>query len=78
MMRPKDTLSRALSLALFGTCFIFAAPVLAATDRHGNVGYLTAAQCDAAVTSGTAKFYEPFTDHPPLQRTARLASSRAN
>lgn len=31
------------------------------TDAHGNVGYDTAAECDAAVNAGTAKFYKPFT-----------------
>ena len=31
------------------------------TDSHGNVGYDTAAECDAAVAAGTAKFYKPFT-----------------
>jgi hypothetical protein len=31
------------------------------TDPQGNVGYDTAAECDAAVTAGTAKFYKPFT-----------------
>ena len=67
-MTPCATINRTLSLALFGTTFIFATPLFAATDRHGNVGYSTAAECDAAVAAGTAKFYEPFTDHPPLQR----------
>jgi hypothetical protein len=38
------------------------------TDRHGNVGYDTAAECDAAVAAGTAKFYQPFTQQPPLKR----------
>lgn len=38
------------------------------TDNHGNVGYDTAAECDAAVAAGTAKFYEPFTHQPPLKR----------
>jgi len=33
------------------------------TDAHGNVGYDTAAECDAAVNAGTAKFYKPFTHH---------------
>ena len=67
-MRHRNSINQTLSLALFGTTFIVATPVLAATDRHGNVGYSTAAECDVAVTAGTAKFYEPFTDHPPLQR----------
>lgn len=38
------------------------------TDAHGNVGYDTAAECDAAVHNGTAKFYEPFTSKAPLLR----------
>jgi hypothetical protein len=38
------------------------------TDSHGNVGYDTAAECDAAVTAGSAKFYQSFTEHPPLNR----------
>lgn len=38
------------------------------TDAHGNVGYDTAAECDAAVNDGTAKFYEPFTSKAPLLR----------
>jgi hypothetical protein len=67
-MSQRTTTNLTLRLALFGTSLIFATPLLAATDRHGNVGYATAAECDAAVAAGTAKFYEPFTDHPPLQR----------
>lgn len=38
------------------------------TDAHGNVGYSTAAECDAAVHDGSAKFYQPFTQHKPLIR----------
>ncbi|MDO5691316.1 MAG: peptidoglycan-binding domain-containing protein [Pseudomonadota bacterium] len=37
-------------------------------DAHGNVGYDTAAECDAAVRSGQARFYRPFTEHEPLRR----------
>ena len=37
-------------------------------DRQGNVGYDTQAECDAAVLSGRARFYQPFTAHPPLKR----------
>lgn len=46
------------------------------TDREGNVGYDSAAECDAAVAAGTARFYEPFTSHPPLRRAGE-ASVRA-
>ena len=42
------------------------------SDRHGNVGYDTAAECDAAVADGTARFYEPFTSHPPLPRAGEV------
>ncbi len=77
-MSHHATFNQTLSLALFGTTFMFATPLLAATDRHGNVGYTTAAECDAAVGAGTAKFYEPFTDHPRCNSMMKRASSRAN
>lgn len=38
------------------------------TDAHGNTGYDTAAECDAAVQEGTAKFYQSFTHKKPLLR----------
>ena len=38
------------------------------TDQNGNVGYDSLGECEAAVASGSAKFYTPFTSHPPLQR----------
>lgn len=38
------------------------------TDAHGNEGYDTAAECDAAVHSGTANFYQVFTRKPALKR----------
>ncbi len=37
-------------------------------DAHGNVGYDSAAECDAAVAAGDVRFYRPFTEHPPLKR----------
>jgi hypothetical protein len=50
--------------------FTFSASSLAAItmDRHGNVGYDTLAECEAAVQSGTAKFYKSATSVPPLLR----------
>lgn len=42
------------------------------TDPQGNVGYDTAAECDAAVAAGTAKFYQPFTTKPPLKRDGEV------
>ncbi len=50
------------------------------TDAHGNVGYDSAAECDAAVQAGTARFYRPVTNRPPARqrgeasvRTIRLS-----
>lgn len=37
-------------------------------DSQGNVGYDTLEECDAAVTSGNAKFYTPFTSKRPARR----------
>jgi Putative peptidoglycan binding domain len=56
--------------ALTFTSTIFASASFAAvhTDSHGNVGYDTAVECDAAVTAGTAKFYQSTTSHPALNR----------
>lgn len=48
------------------------------TDQHGNVGYDTAAECDAAVTSGSAKFYQPFTNHEPLMRAGESSVKAAS
>lgn len=39
------------------------------SDMHGNVGYDTAAECDAAVNAGTAKFYKSYTHKPALLRS---------
>ncbi|GAA6141101.1 outer membrane beta-barrel protein [Hydrogenophaga sp. 5NK40-0174] len=41
-------------------------------DSHGNVGYDTAAECDAAVIDGSAKFYEPSTKMPPKRRKGEV------
>lgn len=38
------------------------------TDAHGNVGYDTAEECDAAVHAGTAKFYQSLTHKKPFIR----------
>ena len=50
------------------------------TDAHGNVGYDSAAECDAAVQTGNARFYRPVTDRKPARqkgeasvRTIRLS-----
>ncbi len=56
--------------AILGSSFFVMSTALAAKhgDGHGNEGYDTAAECDAAVSSGTAKFYKPHTTHEPLKR----------
>ena len=41
-------------------------------DPKGNEGYDTAAECDAAVKAGTAKFYKSFTFKPPLLRAGEV------
>ncbi|NJS36335.1 MAG: hypothetical protein HC765_07745, partial [Brachymonas sp.] len=66
MARPQ----RALSLLCLGVLALCSAAQAGITrDANGNMGYDSAAECDAAVQTGSAKFYQPFTDHPPLKRT---------
>ncbi len=61
------------TFALMGTC----AQAATSTDVHGNVGYDTAQECDAAVQAGKAKFYQSFTRKPALLRKgeARVAKT---
>jgi hypothetical protein len=56
--------------AVLGTSVFMMSAALAAKrgDAHGNEGYDTAAECDAAVSNGTAKFYQPHTTHEALKR----------
>ncbi len=56
--------------AVLGSSIFMMSAALAAKhgDGHGNEGYDSAAECDAAVASGTAKFYKPHTTHEPLKR----------
>ncbi len=56
--------------AILGSSFFMMSAALAAkhSDGFGNEGYDTAAECDAAVTAGTAKFYKPHTTHEALKR----------
>jgi hypothetical protein len=42
-------------------------------DRHGNQGFDTAAECDAAVNAGTVRFYQSFTHKPPLLRAGEAS-----
>lgn len=63
----KNSRSIAFALSITSLCAIQA---MAAShkDRHGNVGYDTLAECQAALSAGTAKFYQPHTTHEPLKR----------
>lgn len=57
------------ALAAMGASLVsFEARADMVTDAHGNVGYDTAAECDAAVQAGQAKFYESFTHKTALKR----------
>ena len=56
-----------LGLSLISWCALQATAAVH-TDPNGNVGYDTLAECVAAIESGSAKFYQPFTTHPPLKR----------
>ncbi|MCP1772334.1 opacity protein-like surface antigen [Neisseria perflava] len=62
------------ALAAMGASFVaFDAQAGSVTDSHGNVGYDTAAECDAAVQSGRAKFYQSFTHKPALKRAGEAS-----
>lgn len=52
-------------------------PVPIAVDRFGNVGYATKEDCDAAVAAGTAVFFSPHTQNPPLLRPGEVEVSVA-
>lgn len=56
-----------LGLSLISLCAMQATAAVH-TDQNGNVGYDTLAECVAAIESGSTKFYQPFTTHPPLKR----------
>lgn len=55
----------------------FSAHAGVTTDAHGNVGYDTAEECDAAVLAGTAKFYQTFTHKSPLIRVGEKSVTTA-
>ena len=58
-----------LVCGLFGSLPVYAGMT---TDAHGNVGYDTIEECDAAVQSGNARFYQSFTNKPPLRRAGEV------
>ncbi|MFT4194362.1 peptidoglycan-binding domain-containing protein [Ottowia sp.] len=84
-MKPsqKNAQRRIQQAALLGGSLVLATAAAQAgmvTDAHGNVGYDSAAECDAAVQAGTARFYQPVTTRKPSRqkgeasvRTIRLS-----
>ena len=62
--------------ALLGGGLLLAGAVAQAgmvVDAHGNVGYDSAAECDAAVQAGTARFFRPVTSRPPARQAGEAA-----
>lgn len=69
--RPHNAVQWAIGTSLLMVAHAQAGMV---TDPQGNVGYDTAAQCDAAVSAGTAKYYRPYTQQPPLLRAGEVST----
>lgn len=67
-MSMKNLKIASIVLALSAGLMSFNAQAAMTTDAHGNVGYDTAAECDAAVANGSARFYQSFTHKSPLKR----------
>ena len=70
MSKHNNSLAGALFVAVFAASCAHAGMV---SDVHGNVGYDTAAECDAAVAAGTAKFYTVYTRKPTLLRAGEVS-----
>ena len=58
-------------LSLISVCALNAHAAMH-TDQNGNVGYDTLNECVAAIEAGSARFYQPFTTHPPLKRAGEV------
>lgn len=65
---PKRSRPVLVGLSLISLCALQANAAMR-TDQNGNVGYDTLAECVAAIEASKAKFYQPFTSHPPLKRS---------
>jgi Outer membrane protein beta-barrel domain len=61
---------KTLPLLLASAGILVSTQALAAitTDARGNTGYDTAAECDAAVQNGTARFYQPEAKNKPMRQ----------
>lgn len=65
-MKTQNYLACTLWVSIFVSQYAVAGVM---TDAHGNEGYDTAAECDAAVNSGKAKFYQSYTRNRTWLRT---------
>ncbi|MEX1166259.1 MAG: outer membrane beta-barrel protein [Hydrogenophaga sp.] len=68
-------LNKLSALMVLGGLAIGSAHAGMVSDADGNVGFDTAAECDAAVLSGQARFYAPQTTMPALKRSGERAVS---
>lgn len=68
-------LNKLSAMMVFGGLVMAQAHAGMVKDANGNVGYDTAAECDAAVTSGQARFYTPVTKMPALKRKGEKSVS---
>ncbi len=70
MVSKKITALKTLPLLLASAGFFVSTHTSAAisTDIRGNTAYDTAAECDAAVQNGTARFYVPEAKNKPLRQ----------
>lgn len=74
-------MSFALHRVALATLLVSSASIAAAqgagmvTDRDGNTGYATPEACDAAIQSGTAKFYKPQTKQKPRLQAGETSVS---
>ena len=68
--KPVSVQSALRRAGLLGGTLALATAAQAAmvTDPHGNVGYDSAAECDAAVQAGTARYYQPVTTRPAARK----------
>jgi Outer membrane protein beta-barrel domain len=70
MILNKFTALKTLPLLLASAGILVSTQTLAAmtTDARGNTAYDTAAECDAAVQNGTARFYVPEAKNKPMRQ----------
>lgn len=62
-----------LSLLVLGSAVSVPTQAAIHYDPYGNVGYDTLAECQSAIKSGTAKFYNPTSIHKPMLRDSEVS-----